>query len=201
MGIWCSVLLVPAPLAEPSFKDQTEFPVTISTSKTACRQWHRATLKTAALYNAGWGLSVILFPNATLSMLGVDPLPNNPELWQCIGMIVGVYGIGYWCAANDPVRHWPIVLVGLLSKIPGPIGFLWSVTNGSFPWMMGFLILVNDLIWWIPFASMLRYAKQCHRASKTRTQFGYPSVKGPSVTKRRGSSTVVRMTFHASSDN
>ena len=114
-----------------SFTDRTEFPVAISTSNTACPQWHRATLKAAAVYNVGWGLSAILFPNATLSMLGVDPLPNYPELWQCIGMIVGVYGIGYWCAAKDHVRHWPIVLVGLVGKILGPIGFFWFVMNGS----------------------------------------------------------------------
>jgi len=183
-----------------SFTDRMEFPVTFSTSKTGCPRWHRATLKAAAVYNVGWGLSAFLFPNATLSILGVDPLPNYPELWQCIGMIVGVYGIGYWCAAEDPVRHWPFVLVGLLGKILGPIGFLWSVMNGSFPWMMGFLIVVNDLIWWIPFVLMLRYTKQCHLASKSSSELGYPSMKGPSAAKRRGSSTVVRMTFYASSD-
>ena len=54
--------------------------------------------------------------------VGIEP-PNYPELWQCIGMIVGVYGIGYLAASTDPVRHWPIVLVGFLGKIFGPIGY------------------------------------------------------------------------------
>ena len=47
-------------------------------------------------------------------------------------MIVGVYGVGYATAALDPSRHWPVVLVGLLGKIFGPIGFLSAVVGGRF---------------------------------------------------------------------
>jgi len=70
-------------------------------------------------------------------------------------MIVGVYGIGYWFAADDFRRHWPIVLVGFLGKILGPIGFLQSAITGVLPWSWGLTILTNDLIWWIPFGGML----------------------------------------------
>ena len=81
--------------------------------------------------------------------------PNYPELWQCIGMIVGVYGIGYAIAARDPVRHWPIVLVGLLGKILGPIGFLGAVLHDRVPLEAGLVIVTNDLIWWPGFALAL----------------------------------------------
>ncbi len=77
----------------------------------------------AALYNLVWGTVVILFPLSLFQLLHM-PLPTYPEIWQCVGMIVGVYGIGYAIAALNPDRHWPIVLVGLLGKIFGPIGFL-----------------------------------------------------------------------------
>lgn len=70
-------------------------------------------------------------------------------------MIVGVYGIGYWLAASDPFRHWPIVLVGLLGKIFGPIGFLYSWINGSLPLSAGIVNIFNDLIWLIPFMIIL----------------------------------------------
>ena len=123
-------------------------------------QWHRTLLKSAAIYNLVWGAFAILFPMTLFRLVGMDPLPNYPELWQCIGMIVGVYGIGYWIAASDPVRHWPIVLVGLLGKIFGPIGFLQAVLNDRFPPAMGLTILTNDLIWWIPFAAILWNAKR-----------------------------------------
>ena len=60
-------------------------------------------------------------------------------------MIVGVYGLGYRLAADDPYRHWPIVLVGLLGKILRPIGFLNEVTQGSRPVKLGWTIITNDL--------------------------------------------------------
>jgi hypothetical protein len=112
---------------------------------------------TAAVYNLVWGAFAVLLPNVPFGWLGIAP-PNYPGLWQCIGMIVGVYGIGYGLAAADPVRHWPIVLVGLLGKIFGPIGFVMAAMNGEFPWAAGFTILTNDLIWWVPFAAILRVA-------------------------------------------
>jgi hypothetical protein len=119
--------------------------------------WIRPLLLTAAAYNLAWGAFVILMPNLPFHWMGIAP-PNYPGLWQCIGMIVGVYGIGYGLAAADPVRHWPIVLVGLLGKIFGPIGFLMAAINGEFPWVAGCTILTNDLIWWLPFAAILRVA-------------------------------------------
>jgi hypothetical protein len=122
-------------------------------------RWHRTLLKAAGLYNLVWGGFAILFPMTLFRLVGMDPLPNYPELWQCIGMIVGVYGIGYWIAAADPVRHWPVVLVGLLGKILGPIGFLQATLNERFPAAMGLTILTNDLIWWVPFSLILWNAK------------------------------------------
>ena len=81
----------------------------------------RYILLAAGIYNIVWGAFVVLFPGAIFSWLDM-PQPNYPQFWQCIGMIVGVYGIGYAIAAFDPVRHWPIVLVGFLGKVLGPAG-------------------------------------------------------------------------------
>ena len=115
----------------------------------------------AAAYNIVWGLVVIAFPMAAFNIFGMEP-PQYPEIWQCVGMIVGVYGIGYGIAARDPYRHWPIVLVGLLGKVFGPVGFLFSAVNGNLPWMMGWTIVFNDLIWWIPFAFILYQAMKAN---------------------------------------
>jgi hypothetical protein len=134
-------------------------------------------LMAAGVYNLVWGLWVVLFPNVFFCWVGVTP-PNYPELWQCIGMIVGVYGVGYLIAARDPVRHWPIVLVGLLGKVFGPIGMVWSVTRGSLPAIMAWACLPNDLIWWVPFALLLK-AAWVQRAVRAPTQRG-PRVRGQS---------------------
>jgi len=118
----------------------------------------RRVLVAAGLYNLAWGLFVILRPQAFFEWTRFEPLPNYPELWQCMGMVIGVYGIGYLIAASDPARHWPIVLVGLLGKVFGPIGFAWTAASGKLPWSFGTMLLTNDLIWWIPFGLILYHA-------------------------------------------
>jgi len=122
--------------------------------------WMRRWLMAAAIYNLVWGAAMVLAPIQTLSLLGVSPATNElwPQLWACIGMIVGVYGIGYAIASRDPARHWPIVLVGLIGKILGPIGFVDAAWHGDLPWSMGVTILTNDLLWWIPFSMILWHA-------------------------------------------
>jgi hypothetical protein len=112
-------------------------------------------LKLAAIYNILWGSWVILFPNAMFNILNMEP-NSYPEIWQCVGMIVGVYGIGYWIAASDPDRHFPIVVVGLLGKVLGPIGFMQALITNRFPLAFGIIIIFNDIIWWPSFFNILK---------------------------------------------
>jgi peroxiredoxin len=108
----------------------------------------------AGIYNLVFGAAVILFPSFAFNMAGME-LPRYPQIWQCVGMVVGVYGIGYLIAARDPCRHWPIVLVGLAGKLLGPIGLVFAAAQGEFPQFWGTIILFNDLIWWFPFGAIL----------------------------------------------
>jgi len=111
----------------------------------------------AGLYNLVWGGLTVLWPDWLFTATGMEP-PRYPFIWQCVGMIVGVYGIGYLAAAGDPVRHWPIVLVGFLGKIFGPLGYVMGVFQGTVPPAFGVTLPTNDLIWWLPFAAILWHA-------------------------------------------
>jgi hypothetical protein len=128
----------------------------------------RGVLLAAALYNVLWGALVVLFPFALFRVLAME-LPNYPEIWQCVGMIVGVYGVGYAVAALDPLRHWPIVLVGLLGKVFGPVGFVSAVAAGDLPLRFGLTLLTNDIIWWLPFALILLHAYRINRQPSAAT--------------------------------
>ena len=123
------------------------------------QSFFRVILKTAAIYNLVWGAFIVLFPNAIFDLSDLPRMTNYIGIWQCVGMIVGVYGVGYWVAASNPQRHWPIVLVGFLGKIFGPIGFVQAYVTGVFNWKFGLTIITNDLIWWIPFYLILRSSK------------------------------------------
>jgi hypothetical protein len=130
------------------------------------KAWMFWTMILAGVYNILWGAYVIFFPSFSFTVLGATP-PAYPQLWQCIGMIVGVYGLGYIISASSPIRHWPIILVGLLGKIFGPIGFIQALYQGVFPLSFGINIIFNDLIWWIPFTLILKEAYQFHTSEST----------------------------------
>ena len=129
-------------------------------------RWIPFVLNAAALYNVAWGLFVVLFPLAPFQWAGMEP-PNYPAIVQCLGMIVGVYGVGYALAARDPVARWPLVLVGLLGKVFGPMGFVYAASRGEFPWQAGWTIVTNDLAWWIPFLAILFQTARLRDAQQT----------------------------------
>jgi len=139
------------PIAEPTHTMRDH---ATTATRVDCPGWVRKWLIAAGLYNLVWGASVVAFPLAFFRMLSLDE-PVYPQIWQCVGMIVGVYGVGYLVAARDPVRHWPIVLVGFLGKVFGPIGFLSAAARGDLPWAFGVTILTNDLIWYPSFCYAL----------------------------------------------
>ena len=130
------------------------------------KKYHSFFLKLAAFYNIFWGAWIVLFPLQIFQMTGMKP-PLYPEIWQCVGMIVGVYGIGYYLASKNPEVHWPIVLVGLIGKVLGPIGFLNALILERFSPLFGWVILTNDLIWWYPFGHILFVAWENNKVKES----------------------------------
>lgn len=125
----------------------------------ATASWMQWVLWLAGIYNLIWGAFVIVFPLLPFQWAKMEP-PRYPEIWQCVGMIVGVYGIGYIIAAFDPLRHWPVIFVGFLGKVLGPIGMVNALWQGKLPAVAALTCLTNDLIWWVPFGIILWCAYQ-----------------------------------------
>jgi hypothetical protein len=116
----------------------------------ARRKFHQAVFIIAGVYNLGWGLFSALDPQWLFRFAGMPPL-NYPEIFACLGMVVGLYGILYLEVARAPERGWLLAAVGLLGKTLGPIGWLMLVLRGRWPVATAILCVTNDLIWWIPF--------------------------------------------------
>jgi hypothetical protein len=123
------------------------------------KPWMKTVMRLAAVYNLLWGAWVVLFPLAFFRLTGMaDPI--HPMIWQGMGMVIGVYGLGYWWSAANPVKHWPIVAVGFIGKIFGPIGFVFNYLNGQVPASFAYTLITNDLIWWVPFFLILNEARR-----------------------------------------
>ena len=121
--------------------------------------WMSVTLKAAAIYNGIWGVWVILFPDQFFLWVGME-IPNQIMIWQGMGMVIGVYGLGYWWASVDPMRHWPVIAVGFLGKILGPLGFFFNYWMGTVSGKFAYTLITNDFIWWIPFFLILKKVHQ-----------------------------------------
>jgi small multidrug resistance pump len=118
---------------------------------------YRPWLTAAALYNLTWGTLVVLFPASYLRVIGVA-IPEDLMLWRVIGMFVLVFAPGYWWAGRDPARHAHMVLIGLIGKTLGPLGFVWAFATGQLPLALGLVNLTNDLIWLPVFVLFVRDA-------------------------------------------
>lgn len=121
------------------------------------RTFHRAVFIAAGIYNITWGLYSAYDPQWLFRFAGM-PLQNYPQIFACLGMVVGVYGIMYWEVARVPERGWLIAAVGFLGKVLGPIGLLHLIWIHEWPAKSIVLSVTNDFIWWIPFAIYLRDA-------------------------------------------
>lgn len=123
----------------------------------AHRRWHRLVFCVAGLYNILWGLYAAVDPQWLFRFSGL-PSQNHPQIFACLGMVVGLYGILYFEVARVPERGWLLAAVGLLGKILGPIGLAVLIVRGEWPLATLVLCLTNDFIWWIPFALYLKDA-------------------------------------------
>jgi hypothetical protein len=107
----------------------------------------------AGCYNLAFGLWVGFFPLSFFELFDIAP-PHYPAIWSCLGMVVGLYGLLYWYAAWKPDRGRPIIAVGLLGKVLGPIGMAMNI-SAAWPARLAMLNIYNDVIWWLPFLLFL----------------------------------------------
>jgi len=67
------------------------------------RRLHRAVFIAAGLYNIGWGIYSSLDPQWLFRFAGM-PLLNHPQIFACLGMVIGLYGVLYLEVARLPER-------------------------------------------------------------------------------------------------
>jgi hypothetical protein len=115
---------------------------------------YRLIFAAAAAYNIAFGLWAALTPLSFFAIFDLAP-PLYPAIWACLGMVVGLYGLGYAYAAAYIERAKPFIAIGLLGKLLGPIGWMLTVSRGEWPLRTLSLILFNDVIWWLAFALFL----------------------------------------------
>ncbi|MCZ6688991.1 MAG: hypothetical protein O7H41_05255 [Planctomycetota bacterium] len=118
---------------------------------------HRFTFFAAGGYNLLWGLLSAVYPVWFFQLARMEE-PTYPEVFACLGMVIGLYGVLYIRVALEPESGVWVALIGLIGKILGPIGCAYLVVQGKWPVSSLFLIFANDIVWWIPFGLYLHDA-------------------------------------------
>jgi len=118
-------------------------------------------LLAAGTYHLSFAIWANAWPQHWFEWSGMEPL-NHPILWRGIGLLEGVLGIGFLLIARDPLRHWPVIGIGLAKFTLGTAGFVAAFYNGTIPARALWLALVDDAIWWPPFAVILLAAIRSH---------------------------------------
>lgn len=116
--------------------------------------WKKTLLNSAGVYHIIWGITVILFPTFYFDLIRL-PYPNYLELWQWVGMFSAVFGLGFILISHNPMRHWPIILIGFLVKLFSVIGFFIGYFKGHLSAAVFNMNFINDIVWMIPFGIIL----------------------------------------------
>ena len=114
------------------------------------KPWMSFVLKFAGVYNVVAGLMMIIAYHEGYRALEIA----KPQLVlpiQLVGMMVALFGVGYWIVALRPVENRNILLMGFLSKLLGPMLAIMHVAEGNLPWTILPVLFFADLIYLVPF--------------------------------------------------
>lgn len=114
----------------------------------------RVSLILAGAYHILFGLWTNLWPYQCFDTIGMER-PNHPMLWRTLGLISGFLGLAFLIAATDPLRHWPIILFGLIKFLATTLIVSVTVWNSTLPPASLIFIPLDDLVWITPFALIL----------------------------------------------
>lgn len=121
----------------------------------------RKVLLAAGIYHLLFAVWAIAWPCVWFDLIGMEH-PNHPLMWQGVGLVMGIFGIGLMLAAKNPIQHWMIVLTGLVKFSLGIIGFSTAIFRHEIPLRSFWMMFADDLVWWVPFAAILWACLRAH---------------------------------------
>jgi small multidrug resistance pump len=119
------------------------------------RPWMFYLLCFAGTYNLLVMLNLLVLYHEVFKTLGM----TKPELMlfvQLVGILVGLFGVGYLLVARHPVENRNVLLLGFLSKLLGTLLGLGYVALGKVPLVFLVLLIFSDIVYLPPFLVILR---------------------------------------------
>jgi hypothetical protein len=117
--------------------------------------WMKLVLRFVACYNVLAGVNMFCFYHESYKAMGVAKPELNLPI-QLVGVLVALFGVGYWMVADDPVENRNVLLLGFWSKLLGSVLGIYYVVAGKLPPIFLAILFFSDLIYLPPFYVILR---------------------------------------------
>jgi len=109
----------------------------------------RYLLRFAGIFNLLAGASMICLYHEGYKLLGV-PKPQLVLPVQVMGILVGLFGVGYLLVAATPVENRNILMLGFWSKALSSTAAMYYVIVGKLPWSFVPVLFLSDVVY-LPF--------------------------------------------------
>lgn len=117
--------------------------------------WMKRLLWFVGGYNILAGLNMFCFYHESFKVMGV-PKPQMNLPIQLVGVLVGLFGVGYWLVASNPVENRNLLVLGFWSKLLGSVLGVYYVAAGKLPLVFLAILFVSDVIYLPPFYLIMR---------------------------------------------
>jgi len=112
-------------------------------------------LRFVAFFNVGAGLFMLIGYHETYKIIGMDK-PKISFPIQLVGILVGLFGVGYYLVAKNPVENRNVLTLGFWSKFLGSCLGTYYVIRGDLPVRFVAVYLFADIIYLPPFYLIMR---------------------------------------------
>jgi small multidrug resistance pump len=119
------------------------------------RPWMKFVLRFAGTFNLLAGAGMICLYHEGYQLLGM-PRPEIILPVQVLGVLVGLFGVGYHLVASNPQQNRNLLMLGLLSKAISSSLALWYVATGKLPPRFAVVVFFADVVYVPPFYLILR---------------------------------------------
>ena len=148
------------------------------------KPWMRWLLGFVGCYNLLAGLTMMVFYHESFRFLGV-PKPHLMLPVQLVGILVGLFGVGYWMVVRNPVENRNLLVLGFWSKALGSSLGVGYVLLGKLPPVFLVILFFADIIYLPPFlVIMRRLAALGDRGAAASAGIAQPLGKSPQYVGR-----------------
>jgi hypothetical protein len=86
-------------------------------------------------------------------------IPNPMWPVQLVGLLVALFGVGYWMVGSRPVQNRDLLLLGFCSKLLGSALAVYQWRLGNVPDRFLIVVFFSDVIYLPPFWMIWRHLK------------------------------------------